>query len=72
MTTLINRSRIVSESIDAGRETGRANIAGNTAAEIQASLMQSLGKFADQSSTSGSTGVKGNRVGNSQKIHFGR
>ncbi|MGR6439729.1 hypothetical protein ACU42Y_17455 [Proteus mirabilis] len=45
MSTFIRRSRNVALAIDAGRKSGSANIEGNTPADIQASLLKSLGEF---------------------------
>lgn len=72
MKPFVDQSRDVAKSIDAGRKTGNANIEGTTAAEIQASLIKSLGEFAATAPTPKSqSNVKGIRVVTHNKVHFG-
>lgn len=73
MSTFVRRSRNVALAIDAGRKSGSANIEGSTPAEIQASLLKSLGEFtASISTTKQQPHVKGSRGANHKKTYFGR
>ncbi|SPZ03358.1 Uncharacterised protein [Proteus mirabilis] len=72
MSTFIRRSRNVALAIDAGRKSGSANIEGNTPADIQASLLKSLGEFtASIPTTKQQPYVKGSHGANHKKTYFG-